>query len=136
MSGDGTERVTVEVDGERAVVRRAVNRTPLERYLRRQLIDRRQHEAGERLAMDWHAARMQARVIASYRDWVDGGTAPDAQVDRFHARQRVARAIQAIGRIAASEVVAVCCEEQAVGGHVGMEILRRGLDVLADHYGL
>lgn len=136
LAQDRFEDATVEIDGARAAVKRVVNATPLDRYARRQLLDRRQVEAGERLAADWHAARMEQRVVASYRDWVDCGTAADVQVDRAGARRRVARAVEAVGRIAASEVVAVCCDERAVGGTVAMEILRRGLDVLADHYGL
>jgi hypothetical protein len=133
---DDFEDASVEIDGARAVVKRVVNVTPLDRYARRGLLDRRQVEAGERLAADWYAARMEPCVVASYRDWVDCGTAADVQVDRAGARRRIARAIAAVGRIAASEVVAVCCDERAVGGTVAMEILRRGLDVLADHYGL
>lgn len=136
LARDRFEDVEVEAGGERAVVKRVVNATPLDRYARRQLLDRRQVEAGERLAADWQAARMEPRVVASYRDWVDCGTVADVQADRAGARRRVARAVAAVGRIAASEVVAVCCHERAVGGTVAMEILRRGLDVLADHYGL
>ena len=136
LAQDRFEDATVEVDGARAVVRRVVNVTPLDRYARRQLLDRRQVEAGARLAQDWHAARMEPRVVASYRDWVDCGTAADMQVDRAGARRRIARAIAAVGRVGAGEVVAVCCDERVVGGTVAMEILRRGLDVLADHYGL
>lgn len=136
LAQDRFEDATVEIDGARAVVKRVVNVTPLDRYARRQLLDPRQVEAGARLAADWHAARMEPRVVASYRDWVDCGTAADMQVDRAGARRRVARAVEAVGRVAAGEVVAVCCDERAVGGTVAMEILRRGLDVLADHYGL
>lgn len=136
LAQDQFEDATVEIDGARAVVKRVVNVTPLDRYARRKLLDRRQVEAGERLAQDWFAARMEPRIVASYRDWVDGGTAADASVDREGARRRFARAIQAVGPIAALEVVETCCHERAVGGTVAMEILRRGLDVLADHYGL
>jgi hypothetical protein len=79
---------------------------------------------------------MEPRVVASYRDLIDCGGTPDPAVDRAHARKRVARAVAAVGRIASNEVVSVCCLEHAVGGNVGMEILRRGLDVLAEHYGV
>lgn len=127
---------TIEIDGARATVKRAINQTPLDRFQRRGLIDLRQAEAGGRLAKDWFLARLEPRQVASYSDLIDCGTAPDPAVDRFHARKRVAMALQAVGRIAASEVTQVCCLEQAAGGPVGMEILRRGLDVLADHYGL
>lgn len=136
LAQDRFEDATVEVDGATQAVKRVVNVTPLDRYARRKLLDRRQVEAGERLAQVWFAARMEPRVVASYRDWVDCGTASDAAVDREGARRRFARAIRAVGPIAAREVVETCCHERAVGGTVAMEILRRGLDVLADHYGL
>lgn len=136
LAQDQFEDATVEIDGARAAVKRVVNVTPIDRYARRNLLDRRQVEAGERLAQDWFAARMEPRIVASYRDWVDCGTAADAAVDRDGARRRFARAVQAVGKIAACEVVETCCHERAVGGTVAMEILRRGLDVLADHYGL
>lgn len=127
---------TVEVDGTRATVKRVAMQAPIDRYLARRQIDRRQHEAGQRLARDWHHARMEPRLVGSYRDLIDCGGAPDPSVDRGQARRRVSRAILAIGRIASSEVVSVCCLEQPVGGTTAMEILRRGLDVLADHYGV
>jgi hypothetical protein len=125
----------VEVDGARMAVKRVATQTPLDRYANRRLIDRRQYEAGERLARDWHHARMAPRLVATYGDLIDCGGIPDPAADRAHARRRVAQAVAAVGRIAANEVVSVCCLEHPVGGHAAMEILRRGLDVLADHYG-
>lgn len=124
------------VEGERAVAKRVVTQTPLDRYIQRGLIDRRQNDAGQLLARDWHYARMVPRMIGSYRDLIDCAQAPDPTADREHARRRLIRAIQAVGRVAASEVVAVCCLQRPSGGPVAMEIVRRGLDVLADHYGL
>ncbi|MCC7047245.1 MAG: hypothetical protein IT562_11070 [Alphaproteobacteria bacterium] len=136
LQHDRFEDAAVEVDGASAVVKRIVTQTPLDRYIARKLIDRRQFEAGERLSRDWQFARMEPRMIASYRDLIDCGGMPDPAVDRAHARKRVARAVAAVGPIASSEVVSVCCLERPVGGNVAMEILRRGLDVLADHYGV
>lgn len=133
---DSFEDAMVEVDGASAAVKRVATQTPLDRYIRRKLIEPRQFAAGERLAGDWHSARMEPRMIASYRDLIDCGGMPDPAVDRAHARKRVARAVAAVGPIASSEVVSVCCLERPVGGNVAMEILRRGLDVLADHYGV
>jgi len=124
------------VDGKRAAAKRVLTQTPLDRYRRRGLIDRRQFEAGERLGRDWHYARMEPRVVASYRDLIDCGQTPDPVVDREHARRRVARAAAAVGKIASNEVVSVSCLQHPAGGPVAMEILRRGLDALADHYGL
>jgi hypothetical protein len=124
----------IEVDGVRTRVKRV--QPPLERYANRRLIDERQLEAGVRLARDWHHARMQPRMVASYRDLIDCGGMPDPAADRTQARRRVASAVAAVGRIASNEVISACCLELPVGGHAAMEILRRGLDVLAEHYGL
>ncbi len=133
---DELEDVETLVDGERATAKRVTTQTPLDRYVRRGLIDRRQHDAGQAFARDWHYARMEPRMIASYRDLIQGGGAPDAAADREHARKRLMRAIEMVGRVASSEVVGVCGLQRPAGGPVAMEIFRRGLDVLADHYGL
>jgi hypothetical protein len=55
---DEFEDVETLVDGERATAKRVTTQTPLDRYIRRGLIDRRQYEAGQSLARDWHYARM------------------------------------------------------------------------------
>jgi hypothetical protein len=123
----------IEADGARIAVKRV--QAPLDRYVKRRLIDHRQHEAGGRLARDWHHARMEPRLVTKYVDLVDCDGIPDPAVDRAQARRRFAQAVAAVGRIASNEVVSVCCLEHPVGGHAAMEILRRGLDVLADHYG-
>ncbi|MGQ0674552.1 MAG: DUF6456 domain-containing protein [Rhodospirillales bacterium] len=133
---DEFEDVETLVDGERATAKRVATQTPLDRYARRGLIDRRQHDAGQSLARDWHYARMEPRMIACYRDLIQGGGAADPAAEREHARRRLMRALAAVGRVAAGEVVGVCGLQRPAGGPVGMEILRRGLDVLADHYGL
>lgn len=136
LSHDEFAEEETHVDGERAIAKRVVTQTPLDRYARRGLIDARQNQAGQALARDWHYARIEPRMIGSYRDLIDCGGAPDPAADREHARRRLSRAIGSIGRVAANDVVAVCCLQRAAGGPVAMEIVRRGLDVLADHYGL
>lgn len=108
----------------------------LVRYGKRGFLDQRQVDAGERLARDWHEARMEPAIMDAYQAWVTSGSDAAQQADRYNARRRVARAIEAVGRVAANEVVAACCRDRAVGGGAAMEILRRGLNVLADHYGL
>jgi hypothetical protein len=133
---DEFEDVETEVAGEKAAARRVVTQTPLDRYLRRGLIDRRQHGAGQALSRDWHYARMEPRLAGGYGERIDCATVPDPAADREHARRRVMRALGAVGRVAAGEVAAVCCAGRAAGGPVAMELVRRGLDVLADHYGL
>lgn len=133
---DEIEDIETLVEGEKATAKRVVTQTPLDRYVRRGLIDKRQYEAGQSLARDWHYARMEPRLISNYRDLIQCGGAPDPAADREHARKRLMSAISAVGRVAASEVVGVCGLQRPAGGPVAMEIFRRGLNVLADHYGI
>jgi hypothetical protein len=74
LGHDEFEDAQTEVGGERALARRVVTQTPLDRYLRRGLIDRRQHDAGQALARDWHYARMEAQhasiFVAGWRPFI------------------------------------------------------------------
>lgn len=71
---DEMEDVETLVDGERATAKRVVTQTPLDRYIRRGLIDRRQHDAGQAFARDWHYARMEAQhasmFVAGWRPFI------------------------------------------------------------------
>ena len=77
------------------------------------------------------------RTVANYAGG-NGGAAGAEQmsvgkVDAYSAWQC---AMRAIGPIAADEVMVVVCLDQVVGEGTPMEILRRGLKVLAQHYGV
>lgn len=115
---------------------RVYSRNPLETYLKRRLIDEKQKLAGELLGRLWHLAGVEPRLVARYEEYVDVGRAEGFAVRRSEAYQRWRRAVAAVGPVAAEEVISVCCEERAVGGAIRMEILRRGLEVLAKHFGL
>lgn len=119
------------------------NKTPsvLDRYFERRLLDKadpkenqRRYDAGDRLRAHFTIAGMEPQVTAPYQDYISGGgeSIGDHIVD---ARAKYAKAIEAVGKIASLEVIMVCCLDQAIGEH-RLEILRRGLGVLADHYGL
>lgn len=129
------ERVSKD---DKSVVQRArvYSRNPLETYFKRRLIDRRHKLAGELLGRLWHIAGIEPRVVARYEEYIDVGRAEGFAVRRSEAYQRWRRAVAAVGPIAAEEVISVCCEERSVGGAVRMEILRRGLEVLAKHFGV
>ncbi len=100
----------------------------------------RRYDAGCRLRDSWALAGLEPKVVGSYTPVGRGGrrfgiAAPQGpgRVDAYRAWQA---AVRAVGPVASSEVVEACCLGNAVGGAVRLEILRRGLAVLAAHYGL
>lgn len=134
---------------------RNVAGTPLDRYLARKMISARQFDAGDRFREDWHFAGLTARVVQSYAPKVnssgraDAGYAMPAAERQLYARQRVRGAQKQLGRLA-KPLIAVAIEELnaedlgKTAGYkqpgqaraCGMTMLRLGLDMLADHYGL
>lgn len=126
----------------RAGVKRARNtsETILDVYLRQGRLSKdktRAHvlyDSGIRLRTDWLKAGLQPHVISKYSDLISGGSIQGFAVHRMDAYGNWQQAIVAIGPIASNEVIEVCC----IGNKCGrerMEILRRGLAVLAFHYG-
>ena len=114
----------------------------LDRYYRRSQLDPRNKErnvrlydAGCQLRMDWTKAGLNARVISRYSDMVGNGSIQGFVATCEDAYKRMRRAIKAVGPVASDEVIECCCMGQPVGEGVRMEILRRGLDQLAKHYG-
>ena len=137
--GDETlEEATETAGGRRTVV---LTQEPLDRYYRRGQLapdaaaNQRLHDAGARLRGDFHRAGLTPHLVARYSDLVSGGTVQGFMARRADCYRRWRAAIEAVGPIAADEVITVCCHGIAVGKGTRMEILRRGLDVLATHYG-
>ncbi|MGF1625703.1 MAG: DUF6456 domain-containing protein [Alphaproteobacteria bacterium] len=99
----------------------------------------RRYDAGCRLRALWTTAGLEPRVTRAY-DRVGGGrrfgAAPEPRIGRIDAYRAWQSALRAIGPIASNEVLEACCLGNAVGNAIRLEILRRGLAVLADHYGL
>jgi len=134
--------VTLESAGPGGGVRaRAAGPDALDRYsVRGQLApgdaaeNRRRYDAALRLRLDWTRAGLEAPVTSGYEERVDGGLRRDRMAAREDAYRRFRDAIRAVGPVAAHELVEVACLGRAVG-RTGLEILRRGLAVLADHYG-
>ena len=101
--------------------------------------NRRRYDAGCRLRDVWTVAGIEPHVTRSYDAVVRGGRrggAAEPAVGRIDAYRAWQAAIRAIGPIASGEVIDACCLGLAVGGKTRLEILRRGLGVLADHYGM
>ncbi len=92
------------------------------------------YDTGMELRNDWTLAGLDPLVISPYKELTSGGTIEEFMAMREDAYRRWRKAIEAVGPIAANEVIEVCCMGNRVG-RVGLEILRRGLDVLARHYG-
>lgn len=111
-----------------------------------------QFEAGERLRADYHFAGLTAKVTASWNPAAgrsgNGGSQNDAAAladNVLAARQRVVRAIAAVGPELAGVLVDVCChlkgleEAEKTEGwpqRSGKVILQIALTRLARHYGL
>ncbi len=137
--GDETlTEATEEAGGRRTVV---LTQDALDRYYRRGHLapaaaeNQRLYDAGVRLRGDFHRAGLTPDVVARYSDLVSGGSVQGFLAVREDSYRRWRAAIRAVGPIAANEVVAVCCLGEPVGKGARMEILRRGLAVLAAHYG-
>ena len=138
--GDETlVEATDEAGRSRVVV---LTQDALDRYFRRGLLaageaeNRRLYDAGVRLRRDFHRAGLTAHVVARYGDLVSGGSVQGFMGVREDAYRAWRAAIRAVGPIAADEVIAVCCQGEPVGKGARIEILRRGLAVLATHYGI
>lgn len=103
--------------------------------------NRRRYDAGCRLREMWGLAGLEPHVIRNYDRMTGSGGrrftgVPDPVAGRVDAYRAWRAAIRAVGPIASNEVIDACCLGQALGAAVRLEILRRGLAVLADHYGL
>lgn len=150
------EHVEVEVDGVRRAVAVDLEESPLGWLARRRARDGRsfiapvQLIAGERLRADFTRAGMAPRLTASWdavtRTDRAGGTAGlNASEAMLAARQRVGRALEAVGPEFAGLLMDVCCflkgleqveQERAWPARTAKVVLALGLDRLARHYGL
>jgi hypothetical protein len=145
--------------GAPAAPTRATQERPLAWLRRRKdkdgqpLVTEPQFNAGERLAADFWHAQLMPRVTA---DWSAAATSrrtrravPGAGVEMSDnvaaARQRVHRALDAVGPELAGMLVDVCCHEigleaaeriQGWPQRSGKLVLRLALTSLARHYGL
>lgn len=135
------EPVALEPAGRDGGVRARVKaQDALDRYaLRGELApgdgkeNHRRRDAALRLRLDWTKAGLEATLTSAYVEIVQGGRRIDRMATREDAYRAFRDAIQAVGPVAAQEVIETACLGNAVG-RLRLEILRRGLAVLADHY--
>lgn len=135
----------------RAGVRQAVNRTQavLDRYYCQNLLGEmsgpvlpngmnvrnfERWQEGIWLRGEIERAGLQPTVTTNYGEWISGGGVEFWASGCMDARKRYRDAIKAVGPIASKEVIEVCWLDKPVGRE-RMEILRRGLEILARHRG-
>lgn len=158
QSGGDVElaNVDVEVDGAASMARthRVSDQGPFDRMKRRRVLSPRQLAAGDRFQKDWWHSGQAQRTTAAYSDAPrssdprSGMAATEVQV---HVRQRLRAARAVLGNPLDVVLVAILIDEldlvDAGRKHFGRQdasqarasatdILKVGLDTLADHYGL
>jgi hypothetical protein len=115
----------------------------------RALIAPEQFQAGERLRSDFTRAQFMPRITANWTSWVaqdrrDGGRDATFTEAVIAARQRVRRALEAVGPEFAGLLLDVCCflkgledveRERGWPPRSAKIVLQLGLDRLARHYG-
>jgi hypothetical protein len=126
--------------------------SPLAWLHRRGLIEPEAHQAGERLRMDWMLSHLEARITM---DWA-GAMTPASGYSKprdglttheraIAARQRLAKALDAVGPELSGMLLEVCCltrgleaAERALGlpQRSGKVVLQLALIRLARHYGM
>ena len=119
----------------------------------RPLISEAQYEAGERLRADYWFANLSPRVTANWSAPAPSGRsrrgapldAASLRDEVIAAKERVMRALDAVGPELSQVLVDICCElkglEEAERSHdwpqrAGKVVLQLGLTRLARHYGL
>jgi hypothetical protein len=119
----------------------------------RPLISDHQYEAGERLRADYWFAQLTPRVTASWSALAPSGRArrgapsPSAGLrdEVIAAKERVLRALEAVGPELAGVLIDICCElkgledaekDQGWPQRSGKVVLQLALTRLARHYGL
>ncbi len=143
------------LSGRRSVTRN-VDESPLTRLRRtngrngKPLIDDAEFAAGERFRSDYTRAQLMPRVTANWASAVaggrrDGSGMADLTDAAISARQRIERAIDAVGPDFAGVLVDVCCflkgieeieRERSWPARSAKLVLRLALASLARHYGL
>lgn len=140
------EKTIVEPDG-RTVTRRAnLGEAPLDWLLRRRHITRAEYAAGERLSADAHASGLIGRLTMQWDPTPRGGGSRIEPMERAYiARQRLGRAMEAVGAEAMPILTLICLTGTSLQGtevalgmrpRTGRAALKAALQRLAAHYGM
>lgn len=150
------EHVEVEIDGVRRAVAVDIEESPLGWLARRRARDGRrfiapvQLIAGERLRADFTRAGMAPRLTANWEavtraDRRGGAPGLNGSEAALAARQRLSRAMEAVGPEFSGLLMDVCCflkgleqveQERGWPPRTAKVVLALGLDRLARYYGL
>ncbi|MGB4102144.1 MAG: DUF6456 domain-containing protein [Alphaproteobacteria bacterium] len=118
---------------------RATEENMLDRLLLRRVIDWRGREAGLRLKVDYQAAHLENRIIASYNAARGMNAGGYQSYERSEAEEaaygRWRRALLAVTIYERHAVLDVCCHERDIVAPA-LPALRRGLARLGDWYRL
>ena len=121
--------------GNRVRVRAIEVDDPLFVYRRNRVISVLQRDAGLILREFWNRTGRSPRVVAPYQEAVSRGSAEGVHIASAEHHRRFVEAIRAVGPIGSDTLVTVVCLQEFIPrGHY--EILRRGLDILANRFGL
>lgn len=108
---------------------------PLYVYRRNRSITPAQRDAGLILRELWNRTGLEPRTISAYQELIASGSVSDLRTKSIDNYQKYLRAVRYVGLVASNEVMAVCCLNEFINPR-HMEILRRGLDRLVEHFGI
>lgn len=139
--------VDFRVEGNSESHVRILNQTPISRYFRRGLIDRRQFDAAETMWRDHYQAGQEPRVVIDLTR-ISRAQTDDMPARIIDARARLGKAYAALGQLGTPVIQFVVLDHKSAADwahwkgigtgksaeKIGMALLRMALTILADHY--
>lgn len=132
---DGLEKQVREISGTgqpTSYGMRANAECKLDAYWNRMLITWKQYQAGMVIRRLWIAAHMQPNVTGSYGDRISGSG--DWMATCNDAKKRLRKAVDGLSWSLRGVVLFVCGDDDWAGGTRRLVALRKGLDLLAEHF--
>ncbi|PVM80901.1 DUF6456 domain-containing protein [Caulobacter radicis] len=141
------EKTVVEPGGRATTHRANLGEAPLDWLLRRKHITRAEHAAGEKLSADAHASGIIGRLTMRWDPTPrsGGGSRLEPMERAYAARQRLGRAMEAVGSEAMPILTLICLTGTSLQGtevalgmkpRTGKAALKAALQRLAAHYGM
>lgn len=141
------EKTVTEPDGRTTTHRANLGEAPLDWLLRRKHITAAERAAGERLSADAHASGIIGRLTMKWDPTprAGGGSRIEPMERAYAARQRLGRAIEAVGAEAMPILTLICLTGTSLQGtevalgmkpRTGRAALKAALQRLAAHYGM
>lgn len=141
------EKTVTEPDGRATTHRANLGEAPLDWLLRRKHITAAERAAGERLAADAHASGIIGRLTMRWDPTPrsGGGSRIEPMERAYTARQRLGRAMEAVGAEAMPILTLICLTGTSLQGtevalgmkpRTGRAALKAALQRLTAHYGM